>query len=1140
MSKKITLIMAACISVLSAFSQIPVWTEGYGSGSFILNINSSELGSDQKFLISGDLYGSIAFAQNYTLGNETISTPALPYQGGWRHGFYAKLDTNGVISDVNFASPPTDEQYVDHVSTLCASQDNTGNIFAGGSTNRNTNIFGSSTGTIPGGNRDAYVSKNDANGNPLWLKVFGGSVIDEVYAIQFSDDGRIYVAGTFRGDCDFDTIQKTSTDGWSDGFIAEIDTDGNFLWVKSIGGINSNYTKELEIDSEGNLYTATTFVENYELEDGTSYTAPHGIPGVVIIKMDSDGNTLWTNHSFGTALNVYMDPVEMKVSDDGKVWVGMQHGDMFITQEGDEYPRLNSYNATCLIIDTNGTTYNVIAPQSEENTWFTGIGMVGDGMMMPSMRFEDNITISGEEITKPGNNIILPVMTANGDIDGYGTGNNLGSSTYLHFQSESLYVISTISGNSNSIEGMNFPSGMNIGMAKLIGNNQPEIFTETLEVEQCADAESFSFHFNVEDPEHEEFTFSAESENNLVDINSLEVIPGFGDGEFIATIDVLNTEHTSTELTVKANDGYSDGEVILNLNLMPTPELSLESEVVICPGDEFIQNAISNAEVSWNNGVDNGTTWYPEQSASLTVTAINANGCIINANLDLTVYPVADLEEVSDYSLCLGQNVLLNANSNESSVIWSNGVTNGSSYAPQATEEATVTVTSIHGCESSQTIDIVVHPLPIVNAGEDISICFGEATSLNATHNGVIGNWNQQVIDGVQFTPEESMGYTFEATNEFSCVASDEVFIEIKELPVISELSDVAICQGQGVILEIIHDGASGSWNDDYEIDQQVFPEDSQEFTFTAIGANECQTQTSFMATVHANPAIDMPLDTEVCAGSEYLLNAISDEDITWSDNYSNNSSIIVSNNLTLEAIATNSFGCVTTELLSITALELPFVDAGQDMFVCPGDGIILNGSGDGMLEWNVGQENQTEYFLTEEEVLVLTATAANGCVAQDEMVVALHALPEVELSFENGVLTATGAMTFQWYFNGELISGIEANSFEPLENGEYQVIGYSEIGCSNYSEVMDLTISSIDEKNPASQFVFYPNPASDHVIVQADGDNSHQLEIFNLEGKLILSENLNSGKNSVQISHLASGVYVMKMGLLTKRIIVK
>ena len=1126
--------------MLSAFSQIPVWTEGHGSGSLNVNIYSSELGPDQKFLISGALWGSVSSAQNYTLGDETISTPSTPYQGSWAHGFYAKLDTNGVLSDVHFASPPTNEQYVQSAYTFCASQDNAGNIFTGGSTHRNTDIYGSPTGMLPGGNRDAYVSKNDANGNPLWLNVFGGSVIDEVRAIQVSNDGRIYVAGIFRGDCDFDAIQKTSTDSWSDGFIAEMDTDGNFLWVKSIGGVNANYTKELEIDSDGNLYTATTFVQNYELEDGTSYTAPHTMPGVVIVKMDSNGNTLWTNHSFGTALNSSMDPVEMKVADDGKVWIGMQHGNTFITQEGDEYTRPHIANATCLILDTDGSTYNVIAPQSSENTWITGIGLADSGKMMPSISFDDDITLAGEQINESGYHAILAVMNADGELDGYGIGNKMAAETYLYFQGEHLYVIALTSGSGNGIENMNFPVGMDIGIAKVAGNNEPQLFAAIQEFEECADTDSFSFTFSVEDPEHDEFTFSAFSDNDLVDVNSLTIVPGLVDGEFIATLDVLNTELESTELIIKADDGYDDGEITFILDLIALPELNLEAAVGICPGDEFVQNATSNVEVNWNNGVDNGAAWYPEQSATLTATAMNENGCFVNASLVLTVYPEADLDEVDDYSLCLGESVLLNANSDEDSVLWSNGVTNATQYAPEATEEATVTATSVHGCESSQTVEIVVRPLPAVDAGEDVSICFGEATTLNALHDGISGNWDNEVNDGVAFAPTESMSYTFEASNEFSCVASDQVFVEVKSLPIIAALNDVDVCEGQGITLAINHDGVSGTWNDAYEIDQEVIPADADEFIFTAIGENECEAQESFVANVHSYPSIDMPADAEVCAGSEYLLNATSDEEIVWTDGFLNNSTITVSTALTLEATATSAFGCATTEAFSIITLELPNVDAGQNLIICVGDGFILNGSGDGTLEWSIGQDNETEYFPAQEEELVLTATAENGCVAQDEMTVALHALPEVELSFADGVLTATGAATFEWYHNGDLIPGVEANSFEPLENGEYQVIGYSEPGCSSVSVIINITITGIDENDTTSQFRVYPNPASDLVFVQVDGDNSLSLEIFNLEGRLIRSENLSTGQNTVQIGDVASGIYLMKLGTQTRRLMVK
>lgn len=929
MIKTITLTLAVWIISFSAFSQIPVWTEGYGSGSMNLNVYSSELGPDHKFLISGTIWGSVMQTQNYQLGDMSLNIPASPFSGSWHYGFYAKLDTTGVISDVHFASPPNNEQYVRTVFTAAASQDASENIYTGGRTHRNANIYGNDIGSLPGGNQDAYLCKSAPDGTPLWIQVFGGNVIDEVQAIQISNTGRIYLTGYFRNTCDFGTIQKTSTDGWSDGFIAEIDSDGNFLWVKSIGGTDSNNTPELEIDEDGNLYTATRFTQNYQLEDGTSFTATQSTPGVVVVKMDADGNTLWSNHCFGTELNGGMNPAEMKVASDGKVWLGLEHGNTFTTQEGEEYTRPHIANATCLIIDTDGSTYNVIAPETTGNSWFTGLGVAMEGMMMPGFTFEDEVTIGAEHITDPGSHAFFPVMDADGVIDGYGIGDNTSGESFLTFNGDNLYLITRLFGGNNAIQDMDFPVGIDIGMAKIAGNDEPEFVADTQQFSECADAMEFTIPFTIEDDEHDSFSFQVESESDLIDTESLTVESGDLEGEYIASLAIQNAEIGDAVITIVANDGFAEGQMSFDLELL--------------------------------------------------------------------------------------------------------------------------------------------------------------------------------------------------------------------ELPTIDPLNDVELCDGESIVLSATHDGVSGSWNGDFEENDEIIPGHGEAFTFTVTAENGCSAQESFTAEVHESPVITLPADQEICSGSSYTLEATSDgAEIIWSDGYENNQSITINEDLSLQVSAINNFGCESTEEFNISALELPSVYAGENQFVCDGESITLNGVGDGMLDWSVDVENGMDFSPTEEMTLSLTATGQNGCVAQDEITIGWSENPEPALSYANNMLTASGGVEYEWYLNGELIPNENTSTLEVISGGDYQVIAFNEAGCQGESEILNINFTGVSDGFADAGIQLYPNPAVSNIFVKNETGSSLVIQVLSADGKLVKEFTLMTERAQIDVADLPAGIYLLKSEWGVKRLVVR
>jgi hypothetical protein len=130
------------------------------------------------------------------------------------------------------------------------------------------------------GESDIYVVKLDSTGKVVWTKTIGGSSWDEAYSIIQSSDGGYVVAGSTR----------SFGAGWDDIYVVKLDSSGNVLWAKTIGGSNYDVAYSIIQSSDGGYVVA-------------GYTESFGAGGrdFYVVKLDSAGNVVWTKTIGGSS-----------------------------------------------------------------------------------------------------------------------------------------------------------------------------------------------------------------------------------------------------------------------------------------------------------------------------------------------------------------------------------------------------------------------------------------------------------------------------------------------------------------------------------------------------------------------------------------------------------------------------------------------------------------------------------------------------------------------------------------------------------------------------------------------------------------------------------------------------------------------
>ena len=106
---------------------------------------------------------------------------------------------------------------------------------------------------------DMFVSKLDANGNYVWAKSLANGVIVISSALAVDGSGNVYTTGVFYGTADFNpdsgAVNNLTAAGSYDAFVNKLDSNGNFVWAKGMGGEGSEVSRGIALDDAANVYT---------------------------------------------------------------------------------------------------------------------------------------------------------------------------------------------------------------------------------------------------------------------------------------------------------------------------------------------------------------------------------------------------------------------------------------------------------------------------------------------------------------------------------------------------------------------------------------------------------------------------------------------------------------------------------------------------------------------------------------------------------------------------------------------------------------------------------------------------------------------------------------------------------------------
>jgi hypothetical protein len=137
------------------------------------------------------------------------------------------------------------------------------------------------TTTNSNGFADMYVLRVNSVGDTLWSKKIGGPGVEQGYTIKLLNDGNYIISG----------FTTSTSNNSRDAYLVKIDDSGNILWEKKYGGSGNDGIEAAFPTPDGGF-----ILTGYSTSTGTN-----GSDDLYLVKTDAAGNELWSKFIGGPA-----------------------------------------------------------------------------------------------------------------------------------------------------------------------------------------------------------------------------------------------------------------------------------------------------------------------------------------------------------------------------------------------------------------------------------------------------------------------------------------------------------------------------------------------------------------------------------------------------------------------------------------------------------------------------------------------------------------------------------------------------------------------------------------------------------------------------------------------------------------------
>lgn len=238
-------------------------------------------------------------------------------------------------------------------------------------------------------------------------------------------------------------------------------------------------------------------------------------------------------------------------------------------------------------------------------------------------------------------------------------------------------------------------------------------------------------------------------------------------------------------------------------------------------------------------------------------------------------------------------------------------------------------------CSFTDTVNVAMDTLPVVDLGADTIICSGASFSLDATDNPLFGyQWSDGTSSALNTLSATDSNLVVSVTNG-SCEVTDDMIVTFSSQPNISLGNDTVLCPGDLLSKDVFWPNASYLWNDNSTLSTLSI---TQPGMYWVEVTDNCGTISDTINVAFVTfPLVDLGQDTQLCVGQMYDLNA-SYPFATYTWNTGVFDSLITVSQSGSYSVAVQLGTCIDRDTVQVTFDANPVVDLGPDTTLCTGE----------------------------------------------------------------------------------------------------------------------------------------------------------------------------------------------------------
>ncbi len=246
------------------------------------------------------------------------------------------------------------------------------------------------------GGDDAILIKMDLNGNPQWMKRFGGTNNDALFELALSSDQKIYAIG--RSSSNDGDVPMGVSSKVQDIWMAKFDPNGQLLQSHTYGNMGNDQGFDIEVDASNNIFvTGVLGFTDLNSSPANDFDLSHGDEDAFIMKLNAQGQKLWSKTIGGGGKD---QGTSVALTSDGGVMANVQLNSQDVAGTN------NLGGADGLVIRYNSTG---------QMSWQTRIGGSGDD------KIEEIISLGNGKYMSSGSSTsnFFDASKPNGNADGW-------------------------------------------------------------------------------------------------------------------------------------------------------------------------------------------------------------------------------------------------------------------------------------------------------------------------------------------------------------------------------------------------------------------------------------------------------------------------------------------------------------------------------------------------------------------------------------------------------------------------------------------------------------------------------------------------------------------------------------------------